>query len=121
MNAERCRRLKVDYQLELGGLLDGQIGRLCTVEASSICCACLAAGGKLGLTSAPTKATPGASSRNRPNLFASIKLVDVIIPVALPPGRLMLSTRPALTGSLGKRDWNGRGGPFGGDRGGVAA
>src|SRR6266496_2135246 len=30
--AERLRGSKVDYQLELGGLLDGQIARLCPFE-----------------------------------------------------------------------------------------
>src|SRR5260370_25501998 len=35
MNAERFRGLKVDYQLELGDLLDRQIDRLCTVENPS--------------------------------------------------------------------------------------
>jgi hypothetical protein len=67
--------------------------------ASSMSLACRVAGGKLGLISAPITLTPGASSRSRPNRFASIRLVDVMIPVALPPGRLMLSTSPVLTGS----------------------
>jgi hypothetical protein len=49
--------------------------------------------------SAPIRATPGARSRSSPSRFGSIRFVNKVTPVTLPPGRLKLSTRPALTGS----------------------
>jgi hypothetical protein len=38
------------------------------------------AAGKFGLTSAPTRLTPGASSRSSPSRFGSIRFVDVVTP-----------------------------------------
>jgi hypothetical protein len=67
--------------------------------ASSICCSWSAAGGKSGLISTPIRATPGTRSRSSPSRFGSIRLVNRVTPVTLPPGRLKLSTKPALTGS----------------------
>src|SRR5215831_7659132 len=67
--------------------------------ASSICCSWSAAGGKPGLMSTPIRATPGTRSRSNPSRFGSIRLVNRVTPVTLPPGRLKLSTKPALTGS----------------------
>src|SRR5262252_2355484 len=67
--------------------------------ASSICCSWSAAGGKSGLMSTPIRATPGTRSRNNPSRFGSIRLVNRVTPVTFPPGRLKLSTKPALTGS----------------------
>src|SRR5260370_20524177 len=43
---------------------------------------------------------PGASSRNISNCFATSSAVWKLTPVALPPGRLRLATRPSLTGSM---------------------
>src|SRR6266481_9397548 len=43
---------------------------------------------------------PGASSRNISNCFATSSTVWKLTPVALPPGRLRLGTRPIATGSL---------------------
>jgi hypothetical protein len=42
----------------------------------------------------------GTISHSKPNFFASRTDVAVIRPVTLPPGRLKLAIRPALTGSL---------------------
>ena len=44
--------------------------------------------------------TPGTSSCNKPSRFASISLVNRVYPVTFLPGRLKLSTKPALIGSL---------------------
>jgi hypothetical protein len=44
----------------------------------------------------------GASSRSKPSRLAASSSFMVLIPVALPPGRLRLTTRPAATGSPGQ-------------------
>ena len=41
----------------------------------------------------------GTISRSRPSRFASNSPVNMLTPVALPPGRFMLATSPILTGS----------------------
>src|SRR5712691_10767806 len=41
----------------------------------------------------------GASSRKISSRFASSSVLKLVIPVAFPPGRLRLATRPSLTGS----------------------
>src|SRR5215468_10751724 len=53
----------------------------------------------LGLTSRPTLAALGTSSRNNSRRFAPSGPARTVTPVALTPGRLRLSTRPDLTGS----------------------
>ena len=42
-------------------------------------------------------AAPGIRSCSMPSRFGSISLVSKVKPVALPPGRLRLSTNPAFT------------------------
>src|SRR5215475_1323281 len=52
-----------------------------------------------GFISVPYTPTLGTSSCKRPSRFCSIWLVQIVLPVAFPPGRLKLSTYPSLTGS----------------------
>src|SRR5262249_12408598 len=60
----------------------------------------LSAWEKLGFNKNPIVSACGTTSRNNPSRFGSISLVMLVIPLALPPGRLMLAVRPYLTGSL---------------------
>jgi len=55
--------------------------------------------GFFGLTSTPTRAAEGRSSRSNPNCFVPSSALKKFTPVALPSGRLRLATRPSLTGS----------------------
>src|SRR5262249_30205466 len=55
--------------------------------------------GLLGLTSTPKRSADGRSSRSNPNPFAPSSVIKKFTPVALPPGRAKLATRPSLTGS----------------------
>src|SRR5215467_10087440 len=66
---------------------------------SSTCCNCRDAGANFGLSKTPMSGTPGASSRSSPSRFGSMRFVSRVTPVALPPGRLKLATRPSATGS----------------------
>jgi hypothetical protein len=52
-----------------------------------------------GLTSTAKRAAFGNSSCNIPNRFAATSIPMSATPVALPPGRLRLATRPIWTGS----------------------
>src|SRR5262245_28884025 len=52
-----------------------------------------------GLTSTATRAAAGTSSRKRSSRLAPTSAVRKLIPVALPPSRARLATRPSLTGS----------------------
>ena len=52
-----------------------------------------------GLTSRPYRAAFGSSSRSSPRCFATRSLNRKLTPVALPPGRERLATRPSSTGS----------------------
>jgi hypothetical protein len=45
------------------------------------------------------RAAPGRNSRKSPSCFAASSCEMKLTPVTLPPGRLRLATRPALTGS----------------------
>src|SRR5215831_7911252 len=51
----------------------------------------------VGLTSTATRAAAGSRSRKSPRRFATTSAVKKLIPVALPPGRARLATRPSLT------------------------
>src|SRR5215471_5338764 len=53
----------------------------------------------LGLTSSPRRRAAGSSSRSNPSCLGANSLNRKLTPVALPPGRAMLATRPRLTGS----------------------
>src|SRR5262249_51307179 len=53
----------------------------------------------LGLTSSPIRLAPGTSSCSNPNCFAASSASGKLMPVALPPGRAKLTTRPRATGS----------------------
>src|SRR5262249_49176057 len=53
----------------------------------------------LGLTSSPKRLAAGSSSRSNPSCLGANSLNRKLTPVALPPGRAMLATRPRLTGS----------------------
>src|SRR6516164_1332972 len=53
----------------------------------------------VGLMSAARRAAPGTSSCNSARRLATTTAVRKFTPVALPPGRPMLATRPRLTGS----------------------
>src|SRR5215475_7089839 len=52
-----------------------------------------------GLTSRPTRAAEGTSSCSSPSCFDPSSAIKKFTPVALPPGRLWLATRPYGTGS----------------------
>src|SRR6516165_1620471 len=52
-----------------------------------------------GLTSTATRVVAGTSSCRSSNRFAINSALKILIPVALPPGRARLATRPTLTGS----------------------
>src|SRR5262249_18345342 len=54
---------------------------------------------KFGSTSAAITVACGSSSCRSPNRFASNAALQKLTPVALPPGRLKLATRPSFTGS----------------------
>src|SRR5262245_19165680 len=54
----------------------------------------------VGFTSSPMVVALGTSSVNNSIHLAIRSLVNMLIPVMLPPGRLRLPTRPAPTGSL---------------------
>ena len=45
-------------------------------------------------------AAVGATSCNRPTRFAKGALLNKLMPVTLPPGRLKLGTKPSWTGSM---------------------
>ena len=55
-----------------------------------------------GFTSRPNRAAFGNSSRSSPRCFATSSLNRKLTPVALPPGRARLATRPSSTGSSAK-------------------
>src|SRR5262249_36881982 len=52
-----------------------------------------------GLISTATRTALGASSCSRPNRLAATSQMKMLMPVALPPGRARLDTRPTFTGS----------------------
>jgi hypothetical protein len=52
-----------------------------------------------GLTSTATRVAAGTRSRSISSRFATNSPLRKLIPVALPPGRARLATRPSLTGS----------------------
>ena len=54
-----------------------------------------------GFTRKPITATLGTTSCNSSTSFGDTSTLIRLTPVRLPPGRLRLSTRPRLTGSLG--------------------
>src|SRR5262249_27192069 len=54
-----------------------------------------------GLTSTATRRAAGTSSRRSSTRLAINSLLKKLMPVALPPGRARLATRPSLTGSSG--------------------
>ena len=51
-------------------------------------------GALAGLTRTATRAIPGTISRSSPSRFAASSAMKKLTPVALPPGRARLSTRP---------------------------
>src|SRR5215831_20848989 len=53
----------------------------------------------LGFSNTAINAPVGTSSRTSPRRLPSISWAKMFIPVALPPGRLRLTTKPKLTGS----------------------
>src|SRR5262249_11764799 len=55
--------------------------------------------GLVGFISIATCLAVGKSSRKSPSRFAFTSAVKKLRPVALPPGRARLTTRPSLTGS----------------------
>ena len=55
----------------------------------------------VGLTSTATWTAAGTSSLSSSKRFATTSTLKKLIPVALPPGRARLATRPSLTGSSG--------------------
>src|SRR6516164_8084570 len=57
------------------------------------------ASGFVGLTRIAIGEAVGTISCNNPSRFDPSRLLKTLTPVTLPPGRLRLSTRPALTGS----------------------
>src|SRR5262245_54605537 len=67
---------------------------------SLISTACAEAGGDFGLTKPPNMAVPGKSSSRRLSRFDSRSVVIKWKPVAFPPGRFRLATKPDFTGSL---------------------
>src|SRR5215211_2613070 len=77
------------------------------------------ASGLIGLTSIATMDALGASSRTISSRFCPSTTLISVIPVALPPGRLTLATRPAETGSKPTTNTIGNGGGrcFGRERG----
>src|SRR5262249_18553017 len=56
--------------------------------------------GLLRFTSRATIVAFGTSSCGSPKVFGPRSAMKKLLPVMLPPGRLMLATNPALTGSL---------------------
>src|SRR5262245_46654292 len=58
-----------------------------------------AVGALAGLTSTATRAALGTRSRKSPSRLVATSATKKLIPVALPPGRARLATRPNLTGS----------------------
>src|SRR5262245_2031613 len=54
-----------------------------------------------GLTSTATRVALGTSSCSRPSRLDTSSWEKKLMPVALPPGRERLVTRPSLTGSSG--------------------
>ena len=69
--------------------------RLCTFSASE------PADGSVGLLSTATLTAVGSNSRSNAKRFCTSTSKKIFMPVALPPGRLRLATRPSLTGSSG--------------------
>src|SRR5262249_41924871 len=59
----------------------------------------VSASGKFGFTSMPIATAFGTISCNNSSRFASSSPEIGVMPVAFPPGRLRLATRPCLTGS----------------------
>src|SRR5262249_33923744 len=53
----------------------------------------------LGLTSTPNRVAAGTSSCRTPMRFATNSAARKLTPVTLPPGRVILATRPSATGS----------------------
>src|SRR5215470_10433945 len=69
-------------------------------EAAAVTSLVTAADGELlGLTSSPIRLAAGTSSCSSPNSFAANSARGKLMPVALPPGRAKLTTRPRATGS----------------------
>src|SRR5262249_10216228 len=58
------------------------------------------AGAKFGLTSMAIVEAVGTTSCSSPRRFSDSSVVKMLTPVALPPGRARLLTRPDLTGSV---------------------
>ena len=56
--------------------------------------------GLFGFTRKATVAAVGTSSQSSSSCFAISVKANMLTPVALPPGRLRLATRPSFTGSL---------------------
>src|SRR6516162_3555662 len=63
-----------------------------------------AIGGLAGLTSTAIRAALGTRSWKSPSRLAATSLVKKLMPVALPPGRARLATRPSVTGSANAED-----------------
>jgi hypothetical protein len=68
----------------------------------------LSAPGACGLTITAMVAAFGTISRSSPSRFASSELAKMKTPVALPPGRFRLATRPSSTGSAAAEKTIGR-------------
>ena len=76
--------------------------RSCGPVARAAACKSLTCGsdsGLRGLTRMATAVAPGRSSRTRASRLVVNSEVNRFTPVALPPGRLKLATRPNFTGS----------------------
>src|SRR5262249_19418896 len=52
-----------------------------------------------GLINTAMRTALGTNSCKRPSRLAAISTLKILMPVALPPGRARLATRPSLTGS----------------------
>jgi hypothetical protein len=68
-----------------------------TARASAV--AGSAPNGLVGLTSTANRVAFGNNFCKSPSRFGKSSMLIVVTPVTLPPGRLKLATRPALTGS----------------------
>src|SRR5215471_10425141 len=78
----------------------GQDNHLLSDATGSRLDGCGSLRGLAGFVRKPINFACGTSSRNIPSRFATSVLMKLITPVALPPGRFMLVTKPTFIGSL---------------------
>jgi hypothetical protein len=100
--ASTCSRTKAAKAASISPLVLALTTWICSPIARAAGCTSLnvvSVSTSAGWTSTPTRFALGTRSCSSPSRFAVSSVMKELIPVALPPGRARLATRPSRTGS----------------------